>query len=270
MQVNPLVVPAPISGAALFLLGSAVERRLSSRASRVLLWIVGLILAAPGILFILYYTHLFDGAAWYYDLRILPYAELAASGLGFLGGVSHSWWAPEGLGEKAAAPAVVLVLVLVPFSKPIINPLDLGQLKDRFDGDACLQSTFSTCGPASAATLLRAFGKAATETELAKECFTSRGGTEVWYIARALKHRGFETKVLIQPPENIAMPSPAIAGVLLSGGAGHFIALVRQDPTSFTIADPMKGQFVISKNDLARQYHFTGFFLVLQTPRPVK
>src|SRR5579864_6073550 len=110
MQVNPLIVPALIGTAALFLLGATIERRLSSRESRIGLWILGLILAAPGFLFTLYYTHLFDRAAWYYDLRIVPYTELAVSGLGFLAGVSHSWWAPEGFGEKAAAPALVLVL----------------------------------------------------------------------------------------------------------------------------------------------------------------
>ena len=270
MQVNPLVVPVLIGAVALFFLGSVLERKLVSPKNRLWLWTAGFVLALPGFVFILYYTHVLDRAAWLYNLRILPFTELAASGIGFLGGIFQSWWGPESFGEKAATPAVVLILVLVPFSKPLIDPLDLSQLKDRFDGDVCLQSTFSTCGPASAATLLKSFGEAATEKELAKECFTSQGGTEIWYIARALRRRGIKTTVLIQSPASPILPSPAIAGVILRGGAGHFIVLMGQDSTSVTIADPMKGRFVLAKSELANQYHFTGFFLVIHSPEVVR
>jgi len=185
-------------------------------------------------------------------------------GLGFIAGLVHSWWQPESFGEKAVVPSVLLVLVLIPFVKPLLDPLDLSQLKDRMDGEVCLQSTFSTCGPASAATILRAFGEEATERQLASECLTSRGGTEVWYIARALQRRGFDPKVVIQSGDSENWPSPAIAGVVLRGGAGHFIAVMNSAGDLVTIADPLKGKFVFTRAELRNRYHFTGFFLVVR------
>ena len=128
-----------------------------------------------------------------------------------------------------------------------------------------MQSTFSTCGPSSAATLLKAFGQAASEKQLASECLTSRGGTEIWYIARAFERRGFHTQVLIQPWDSLSPPSPAIAGVVLPGGAGHFIAIMSETSEDVTIGDPMKGKLVVRRADLKSYYRFTGFFLVIQS-----
>lgn len=75
---------------------------------------------------------------------------------------------------------------------------------------------------------------------------------------------GSETKVVIAPPGDSEMPSPAIAGVLLPGHAGHFIAVLNNDGTQMTIADPLKGKLVLSKKELSHYYHFTGFFLILE------
>jgi hypothetical protein len=227
------------------------------------LWLIAIAMVVPGALFAPYYAHLLDGSAWFYNLRIFPYAELASCGLGFIAGMVHSWWQPEGIGEKAIVPAILLAIVLIRFVKPLLDPLDRSLLKDRFNGDICLQSTFSTCGPASAVTLMRFFGMDATESQIAKKCFTSRGGTEVWYIARALQRRGFSPSVVIQTPESANFPAPAIAGVRLGGGVGHFIAVMNSTDDAVTIADPLRGKSAFTKAELKRQYHFTGFFLVI-------
>src|SRR5260370_33026524 len=70
----------------------------------------------------------------------------------------------------------------------------------------CLQTTYSTCGPASSASLLQAFGQDASEQQLARESFTSKGGTEIWYLARAFRRRGFRTNFVIQSPDHIFPP----------------------------------------------------------------
>lgn len=176
----------------------------------------------------------------------------------------NSWFEPESLGEKLVAPSALLVLVLVPFVKPLLDPIALDRLRDRCDGEVCMQSTFSTCGPSSAATLLKALGQSTSEKQLSSECLTSRGGTEIWYIARAFESRGFRTQVLIQPPDSLSPPAPAIAGVILRGGAGHFIAIMSQTSDEVTIGDPMKGKLVVKRVDLRNLYHFTGFFLLIQ------
>jgi Peptidase C39 family len=267
LQANPLFIPTVIGAAIFFWVGLTLERKVQSTSMRVCLLLVAMLLACPGLLFVLYYVHLFDSAAWFYNLRTVRYTELLGSGLGLLAGVIHVWWQPESIGEKAAVPTVLFVLVLIPFVKPLLDPLNLSQLKDRCEGDVCLQSTFSTCGPASAATLLRAFNGDASEKQLARESFTSRGGTEIWYLARALQRRGIGTRVVINTAgTDMTLPSPAIAGVVLPGNAGHFIALVRSDDSQVTFVDPMKGKGTLSAEELKRQYHFTGFFLLLSQP----
>ena len=65
----------------------------------------------------------------------------------------------------------------------------------------------------------------------------------------------------------MVLPSPAIAGVLLPGHAGHFIALLTRDGNQVTFVDPMKGKAMLSVAQLKDQYHFTGFFLLLSQLR---
>jgi len=252
-----------VLASALFGLGVLAERKLVSRAGRICALSIGFLVAVPGLLFVLYYTHLFDGATWFYEFRAMRGSELAACGLGFVAGFIHSSLQPSSLGERLAAPAILLALLLVPYSKPWLGPLDLARLNNRCDGEVCMQSTLSTCGPASAATILNSMGAKTSERELAMECHTYQGGTESWYLARAIRRRAFEARIRIEPENPRSLPSPAIAGVVLRGGAGHFIAVLSQTPDRVVIADPMKGKLVIDRADLRRAYHFTGFFLVV-------
>jgi len=233
-----LVVLLTVLGAgALFCLGSVLGENAVSRSSKSWLLLAGVVLATPGLFFVFYYTHLIDNAPWFYSFRVLPFTEYLPGGIGLLAGVLNSWFEPESLGEKLVVPAALAVLVLIPFVKPLLDPIEFDRLRGRCDGEVCMQSTFSTCGPSSAATLLKAFGQTTTERQLASECLTSRGGTEIWYIARAFARRGFHAQVIIQAPDDLSPPSPAIAGVILRGGAGHFIAIMSETPDEVTIGE---------------------------------
>ena len=258
-----MALSALLCAGALFYLGLILGRKAISLRRRLLLLSAGTILALPGFLCVLYYTHVLDNAAWFYSFRAWPFTELLPGGVGLLAGVLESWVGAETLGEKLFVPVAFSVLVLIPFVKPLLDPVSLDRLSDSCKGEVCLQSTFSTCGPSSAATLLKIFGQVASERQLARECLTSRGGTEIWYIARAFERRGFRTRVLIQLPGTLRIPAPAIAGVVLRGGAGHFIAIMSETSEEVTIGDPMKGQLVVKKKDLETYYHFTGFFLAI-------
>lgn len=263
MQANLMLVPTIIGFGIMFWIGSSLEKHLRPGPLRIGIWGLSALLAFPGLLFAIYYFHLFDSAAWFYNLRTIRFTELLGCGLGFAAGVFQSWWQPETFGERVAAPGALAVLLLVPFVKPLLDPLDLDQFEDRCPDNVCMQSTFSTCGPASAATLLRTFGNEATEKELARESRTSRGGTEIWYLSRALRSRRFQTTVVIQPRMGSRRPHPVIAGVLLPGHSGHFVAVLDSNEVETTIADPLKGKVVLGKGDLAHRYDFTGFFLVI-------
>lgn len=261
MGFNPLLIPTVFLTVALFWLGSALARRLPNAAG--VLIASGIVFSLPGLSYVVFYFHLFDSAAWFYEWRSLPYTELAGAGIGFLGGILQARIEPDTRGEKLILPVISAVLVFVPFMKPVFSPLDISKLHDTCEGEVCMQSTFSTCGPASAATVMKILGVTSSEKEMATEAYTYQGGTESWYLARALRRHGLNARFLIQSPTSNTFPVPSIAGVVLPGGAGHFIAILADSPNSVTIADPMKGKLEISKSVPNHYYRFTGFFLVI-------
>jgi ABC-type bacteriocin/lantibiotic exporter with double-glycine peptidase domain len=108
------------------------------------------------------------------------------------------------------------------------------------------------------ATILRFYDIDATELELARECHTYRGGTECWYIARALRRRGLRVRFVIDKTGERPTGIPCIAGVLV-GGAGHFVALLPQGAGEQAVADPMYG---VSK-PRATEHEFTGFYMLV-------
>lgn len=234
-----------------------------SRLRRLILLSVSCLLSIPGLLFTFYYTHVFDGTAWFYDLRIFPYSELFASCVGLLAGILLVQFEPEGRIQRAAIPIGLAAFLAVPYLKPLLDPVDLDRLKTSCPDEVCLQSTPATCGPNSVATILKTFGDTVSEKQIAEEVFTSHSGTEIWYLARALQHRGFSTRVVLQAPNQLDPPLPSVAGVVLPGGVGHFIAIIRKNGDQFTLADPLKGKMDVQRSDLTSTYHFTGFFLAV-------
>jgi predicted double-glycine peptidase len=222
-----------------------------------------ILLAGPGFLYVFYYFHLFDKAEWFYNFRAMSYTELLAGGMGFLFGWTYPTMEPDTFGERALIPGILFVLVFIPFMKPVLSPIDLDRLKSECPGDVCLQSSESSCGPASAATLLRNLGMQASERELARESFTYRGGTENWYLARALRNRGLNARVTVREVNTGSLRALSVAGVILQGGEGHFVAVLSDDSETVTLVDPLSGKMMIKKSELAKRYRFTGFFLVV-------
>jgi ABC-type bacteriocin/lantibiotic exporter with double-glycine peptidase domain len=113
--------------------------------------------------------------------------------------------------------------------------------------------------------LLRRLGKTSTEEQIARASFTSRNGTENWYLARTLRKHGVEVRFLFASDLNKPWPFPAIAGVRLpaSGNTGHFIAVLDRIGDMYVIGDPLRGRLVQSQSELRETYHFTGFFMVV-------
>lgn len=266
MQVNLMLVPTLLGAFSLFWLGRFAAQRITSRPAKFVVFAIGIALAMPGLLFVLYYAHFFDDAVWFYTFRALRFTELAAGGLGFAMGLLQGWLEPDTWGESLLLPLALSILVFIPFVKPLLSPLDSAELKSRVQDGVVLQSTPSTCGPASAASILRGLGYPATEKELAKESFTSRSGTENWYLARALRRRGLDVQFRVQRSLADPIPSPAIAGVVLPGGVGHFIAILENNGRQITIADPLDGKHVLETLTVRDRFNFTGFFMTVRSP----
>jgi hypothetical protein len=262
MNFNYLFFPTLLLGFLLFRVSVLLcKQKMPSSLSRMLL-AFELLAAIPAVLYVLFYLHFFDGALWFYKMRTYPGSELAAAGAGLLTGRIHRQFAGSDWVGKISIPVIFIVLLLIPYIKPLIAPLDYSRLQDHWIDGVCMQSAPSTCGPSSAATLLKQYSYPASESELARECFTYQGGTEIWFLARALIHRGFSINYQITAAGSpSALPCPAIAGVALKGGAGHFIAVVSETSTNFILADPLIGKRTIPKNRLGDYYRFTGFFL---------
>jgi enterochelin esterase-like enzyme len=274
--LNPLLFPTLLLAGVLF--GIGFRFALKSTRPRTLLFGTGIALASalPALLFVAYYSHLFDRAIWFYEFRAIPYSELAAAGLGWTAGMVMGRLQRRVFRQQSKAfvgflwGIVVFCCVLalcVPYAKPLIIPLH-AKFPVRWVDGVCIQSTPSTCGPASAATLLARWGRTASERELAQECFSYGGGTENWYIARALRRRGLQAHYVFTAPMPNVLPFPSIAGTEYRGrgGSGHFIVILGQQEGQYLIGDPLVGRLLLTPEQLHQQYYLTGFFLVATDP----
>ena len=261
--MNWLFLPVVAVAALLFYAGNEAGPRIATARGRLLWGAAAAVCAVPAILFATYYFHWFDDALWFYRFRSLPWTELAAAGAGLLAGLVYAWLAVIGRSWRIAVPALLLAVLFVPYMKAVVAPLDAAGLIDHCRDGVCLQSTASTCGPASAATILRLFNIEDSEKTLAQEAYTSSGGTENWYLARALRRRGFTVDYAVLERPVAKLPYPSVAGVRLPGGAGHYVAVLAETADAYIIGEPMHGKLTIPKSRLAKAYDFTGFFMVV-------
>jgi hypothetical protein len=199
-------------------------------------------LGIPALLFALYYLHFLPEQTWFYELRSWRGSEFLAVPLGASAGCLATLFPRKLLGLLLIFS---ITTTAVPYIKPMLAPLPSGAYQDQWSGDACLQSTPSTCGPASIATILKHQGLASSEREIARRAFTYAGGTEAWYLARHVRSLGMNAHFDFRPglPENMILP--ALVGVRL-GGFGHFIPVISRDGDRLTIADPLHGMETIT------------------------
>jgi hypothetical protein len=265
--MNWMVLPVLLLAACLFWLGWKLERSIESGPLRAALFAVGCLATVPALGFAAYYSKLTGEPLALYQFRALPASELAASGAGFIAGALQGAWQRNAelrrLFSARFLPLLLLLLLVVPYLKPLIRRADWLQFHERWDGEVCLQSTPYSCGPACAATLLKQSNRPASEFELARECHTCAGGTENWYLARAFRRRGLAVEFCKFDAPFSELPHPAIAGVRVQG-TGHFITILGRSGDDYVVADPMSGRHHLSQSALLRDYDFTGFFLVIK------
>ena len=92
-------------------------------------------------------------------------------------------------------------------------------MSDTWDGACCLQSTDSTCAPAAAATLLRAYGIVSSEASLARDCLTTDKGTSRWGLWRGLRRAtvdsAYQVRASDEDLDTVMTHLPAIISVVL-------------------------------------------------------
>jgi hypothetical protein len=217
------------------------------------------LLAAPSILFAVYYFHVLPEYEWFYTLRSWPGSEFLAVFLGCAGGIAASLLPRMFLILPLFA---VLVTAVIPHVKPMLVPLSDAEFHDKWQGNACLQSTASTCGPASVATILRHFGINTTEQAIAHSAFSYEGGTEAWYLARYVRSCGLSPRFIFRATFSPEAGQPALVGVRI-GRAGHFIAVLDVRGDLVTVADPLSGETQLTLTEFRHHYEFTCFHMVV-------
>ncbi|MFA6186226.1 MAG: cysteine peptidase family C39 domain-containing protein [Phycisphaerae bacterium] len=262
MNLNLIFFPTLILTLLIFHFSGSLIKRCKRTEEKRFLFIAAFITSIPGILITLYYLHWFDRAKWFYQLRSLPLIELTVAGLGLLFGVLAESTRYK-LVSKTFLIIILVITVSIPYLKPVVVPLSSDKFKNKWQDGICMQSTVSSCGPASAATILRFFNIEATEQEIAGECYTYLGGTENWYLTRALRRRGLRVEYRIADGFPKDLNLPAIAGVKI-GNNGHFIAVLSETNQEYITGDPLKGRQKIAKNQIENDFNFTGFFMEIQ------
>lgn len=256
MFPNPSLVPALL----LCLATYAAGRRLAAEPMRTGLLLAAAALCAPAAAFALYYLHIVREPAWYVELRSLPWIESLSGGCGLLAGLCEGQLPRVRsvlLGETPAR-RLALVLALTPFLKPVLMPIGLGgRFLDAWEDGVCLQSTMATCGPCSLATVFRVLGISKTEREIARGAYAGMTGTEAWYLLRYARRNGLAAKYR----DGISLgevAAPAILGVKVGGGAGHFVIMLGREHGRMSVGDPLSGKILLDERDFARLYAFTG------------
>ncbi len=264
MNINGLLIPTLIIAIALFYGGRFLWSRCSGVRSKGLLLCVSILISIPAFLLVIYYLHWFDDAVWFYRFRTMPLSEVSACGAGLAAGIFSVLFKTHKLVSSFFVLCLLFLGIFIPHSKSILYPADYEALENDWINGICRQSSNATCGPASAATILRHYGIETTEQELARECFSYIGGTEIWYIARALQNRDVNCQFMILKDTPYDLPYPSIAGIDI--GSGHFITILDKEDDMYILGDPLIGRKRIKEENIFRRINFTGFFLVIKKP----
>ena len=259
MNPNWLGVISAVLAFAAFFVVYRTAKRIATK-SRILISLLAIVAAIPAASFAVYYAHVLRESSWYYQFRSIAGTELLMVFVGIAGGLLAALMPRMLLGIPLFG---VAAFSIAPIIKPFIGPIPNGTFRDEWDGEVCLQSTPSTCGAASTATILKLFGADVTESELAAEAHSYAGGTEAWYLARAARSRGFDVNFEFNPGFSPEDGLPAVVGVRL-GYIGHFIAILGQERDKFVIGDPLHGRELLSREELEQRYDFTAFHMQIK------
>lgn len=267
MKAN--LIPAILTALAAFILFRRLYLVSKTVTVRIILILAGMVLAIPSVLFVSNYMLLIPCADWFVELHSLPGAEITSGLAGALLGVMYasSRLRPGKLNLPILAFFTIFTagLVITPFAKQVCYGMNYSYLGNRRQDGICLQTSPYTCVPASAATIIRMLGDNVTERELAQAAGTTSRGTEVWYLTRALRKRGYEPDFGIVKSLRQA-PVPSVVGVKL-GSIGHVVVLLEKNDKGVVIGEPLRGRHEYNWKTFQRLYRPTGTYITIERVR---
>jgi hypothetical protein len=203
-----------------FVLGARATRRLTPRGANLLVLVLVAVLAADALFFQ-------DSLLL---ARLFPFSGMVVFGsgqlplIGLLAGTVSSHLSGPRSSQLGVAGGLLLFGVVLA-ALPFLGTPPAG-LTENWSNGVALQSSESSCSAASAATLLRQYGVAATEGGMAPLCLTRSNGTPLLGVYRGLclKTAGTPWRVEVLSRASVAdLRRAAAAGpILLTVGLDRF------------------------------------------------
>ncbi|MCE5199260.1 hypothetical protein LLG39_09825 [bacterium] len=258
-------IPALLIGILTFIGFRIAYIRSSNVAVRVGLILAGLVLAIPAVLFTSNYMLLIPYADWFFNAHTLPGVEASSGLVGALLGImfASSKLRPSKLNFPVLSFCTILAsgLLIAPFAKQLLYGVDYSNLTNKWNNGICLQTSSYTCVPACVSTLIRMQGGNIAEPELARAAGTTKHGTETWYLARALKKRGYKAHFHnVRSLRNA--PVPSVVSVNL-GDIRHVVVLLAKDENGLTIGEPLRGRHSYKWSVFQKSYHPDGMCITI-------
>ncbi len=266
MVVNPNFYLALVLGSILFLGSAKLFKKFHCIRTQHIFVIICILLALISLSIpSAYLSDLIGANPYYAGFRSFPFAELLVVLAAPLAGAFSAVLAAkktQSISKRLiyrVSLVGTLLYISLPFIKPLMMPLPNHIIGNQWVDGVALQTTPSTCGPSSMATILNHYGVKDTEANIAKQVFSSLTGTENWYLARYAHSQGFQYQFLHEP-ELKKVPTPSIIGVKL-GRAGHYITLLDHKNGTYLIADSLSGLQQMTLEEFNRKYLYDGFVL---------
>lgn len=263
MFYNPNIFYSLILGLIFFYSWIRINSKLWEKNYRIWIIVLLLTLSIPGILFDVYYLHYFDDMYWNIEFRSINNIEILNSFLGLTIWYIFAWNIKHSKLQHFIYLLFTILLITIPYAKPILMPLELGnKVDDRRSNNICMQSTQSTCGPCTIATILKYYNINKTERDVAQASFTSNSSTELWYLIRYVRNLWLKADIIYtDKAENL--PTPSLVWTTVMSSYGHFISLLKNKDWIFTIWDSISGkkELSIKKFNKIYEFHWYGIHI---------
>jgi len=268
MFFNYSIFASAILCAILFYVGQKLSKVVNKKLLRIILCLVFGLLCIPSFLFAVYYLHISKEPIWYIEFRAISNIEVLSSfvGLffGFISSRDKRVWRFNPKVFQIFMLVICMFLMLIPYVKPMLLPIGKkAEFSNRWKYGVCLQSTGSTCGPASLTTIFKYFGISKNEKDVARASFSSATSTENWYLIRYARKNGLKVDIL-NKNSIIDVPVPSIIGTYIYGGIGHFVTVLGKEGECFVIGDPLKGRLLLTESEFNKDYTFSKFVMYME------
>ena len=163
---------------------------------------------------------------------------------------------------------VLAMYFIMPFLQPAVFQGQLSRIETRLGVDGiCLQTTWYTCGPAAAVTVLRRMGLPAEERDLALLSRTTpSAGTQPDSLCFAIRRRYASAGVSCEQRtftrvSDLRGLGYVIAQVKFSFMVDHYVAVLDVSDTHVEVADPLAGQMRLTHDEFERIWRRTGLLI---------